>query len=109
MNLDSCPFCKGEAEIYITNHVPTGKDYTPRCKTPSCAGRLVKKYSSYERAVFAWNRPRGHWTDKPTGKYGQMQSYCSICGRHSGIGGIESNRHKPFCPNCGNPMEVVKG
>ena len=46
----------------------------------------------------------GEWIDKPTGAYHRMQSWCSACGKHSGIGGIESNRHKPFCPNCGADM-----
>ena len=46
----------------------------------------------------------GHWIDKPTGAYSRMQSWCSACGKHSGIGGIESNRHKPYCPNCGAKM-----
>lgn len=30
----------------------------------------------------------GYWTDKPTGAYSRMQSWCSVCGKHSGIGGI---------------------
>ena len=47
---------------------------------------------------------RGEWIDKPTGRYGQWQTWCSVCGKHSGIGGIESNRHRPFCPNCGATM-----
>ena len=47
----------------------------------------------------------GEWIDKPTGAYCRMQSWCSACGKHSGIGGIESNRHKPFCPNCGAKMK----
>lgn len=47
----------------------------------------------------------GQWIDKPTGRYGQMQSWCSACGKHSGIGGIKSNRHKPYCPNCGAKMD----
>lgn len=46
----------------------------------------------------------GYWIDKPSGAYGRRQSWCSACGKHSGIGGIESNRHKPFCPNCGAAM-----
>lgn len=46
----------------------------------------------------------GHWIEKPTGAYGRWQSWCSACGKHSGIGGIESNRHKPYCPNCGAKM-----
>lgn len=47
----------------------------------------------------------GEWIDKPTGAYGRMQSWCSACGKHSGIGGIKSNRHKPYCPNCGARMD----
>ena len=47
----------------------------------------------------------GEWIDKPTGAYGRMQSWCSACGEHSGIGGIERNRHKPYCPNCGAKMD----
>lgn len=47
----------------------------------------------------------GEWIDKPTGAYGRMQSWCSACGKHSGIGGIESNRHKPYCPTCGAKMD----
>lgn len=46
----------------------------------------------------------GEWIDKPTGAYGRWQSWCSACGKHSGIGGITSNQHKPFCPNCGADM-----
>ena len=43
----------------------------------------------------------GYWIDKPTGRYCHIGSYCSVCEEKSGIGGIESNRHKPYCPNCG--------
>lgn len=51
-----CPFCGGEAELRVQNHIPNGYDYTPRCKEPSCCGRLTKKYSSKEAAIYAWNR-----------------------------------------------------
>lgn len=47
----------------------------------------------------------GEWIDKPTGRYCHIGSYCSVCGKKSGIGGIESNRHKPYCPNCGAKMD----
>jgi len=47
----------------------------------------------------------GRWVDKQTGAYGQWQSWCSVCGKHSGIGGVESSRHKPYCPKCGAKMD----
>ena len=51
----------------------------------------------------------GYWIDKPTGRYSHMGSWCSVCQEKSGIGGIEKNRHKPYCPNCGAKMyEKVK-
>ena len=47
----------------------------------------------------------GEWIDKPTGRYCHIGSYCSVCGKKSGICGIGSNRHKPYCPNCGAKMD----
>lgn len=49
----------------------------------------------------------GYWVDKPSGRYGQQQSWCSCCGERSGIGGIKSNRHKSHCPNCGAKMKEI--
>ena len=49
----------------------------------------------------------GEWVDRPTGRYGKMQSWCTACGNHSGIGGIKKNRHKPYCPNCGAKMDLT--
>ena len=46
----------------------------------------------------------GEWIFKNDGAYGQRRAYCSACGKRSGIGGIESNQRKPFCPNCGADM-----
>ena len=54
--LKPCPFCGRRAEMYKTNHVPKGTDYTPRCTNTSCCGRLFKKYSTREEAVMKWNR-----------------------------------------------------
>ena len=73
----------------------------------------VNGCSSYWRGLIAEHlynagyrkQSEGEWVDKPTGAYSRMQSWCSACGKHSGIGGIESNRHKPFCPNCGAKMK----
>lgn len=50
----------------------------------------------------------GKWIDKFNKGKMHMQSFCSVCGKRSGIGGIESNRHKPFCPNCGADMRTEK-
>lgn len=54
--LKPCPFCGGEAELEIKQHVPKGYDYIPRCANPSCAGRLTKKWINAEEAIKAWNR-----------------------------------------------------
>ena len=51
----------------------------------------------------------GYWIDKPTGRYCHIGSYCSVCQEKSGIGGIESNRRKPYCPNCGAKMDGKDG
>lgn len=54
--LKPCPFCGGKAQLYITKHIPSGNDYTPRCYNTSCCGRLSKKYTSEETAITFWNR-----------------------------------------------------
>ena len=54
--LKSCPFCGGVAEMQVTKHIPSGYDYTTRCKNTSCCGRLSKKYTLRETAVAAWNK-----------------------------------------------------
>ena len=46
----------------------------------------------------------GEWIFKNDGAYGKRRAYCSACGKRSGIGGIESNQKKPYCPNCGAKM-----
>ena len=56
VKLKPCPFCGKVAEMYVTNHIPKGFDYTPRCTNPSCCGRSTKKYSTKEMATYAWNR-----------------------------------------------------
>ena len=53
--LEVCPFCKGPAELCVTRHIPQGYDFTPRCKDPSCCGRLTKKFTSRETAISKWN------------------------------------------------------
>lgn len=47
----------------------------------------------------------GRWIDRPSKRGYGMSTYCSCCGQHSGIGGIESNRHRAYCPNCGAVMD----
>ena len=58
-----------------------------------------------QRTIDATPVVHGRWEDKPTGRYGQQQSWCSACRKHSGIGGIEKNRHRAYCPNCGAKMD----
>lgn len=68
----------------------------------------IEGFADYLIANGVVMQKQGEWEDKPTGRYRQMQTWCSSCGQHSGIGGIEKNRHKPFCPNCGAKMKEVK-
>lgn len=66
------------------------------------------EYHIEERGLTCYHHEpvkHGRWVERPTGRYGQWQSWCTACGKHSGIGGIESNRHKPYCPNCGAKMD----
>lgn len=71
-------------------------------------GEIYTDYTETARKMYVKGyrkQSEGEWIDKPTGSYSRMQSWCSACGKHSGIGGIESNRHKPYCPNCGARMK----
>ena len=54
--LKPCPFCGGEAELKVKKHCPTGYDYIPRCKDPSCPGRITKMWHTKQTAIYAWNR-----------------------------------------------------
>ena len=71
---------------------------------PHCAAMIRDGINTIPAADVAPVR-HGRWIDKPGGTYQRMQSWCSVCGKRSGIGGIENNRHKPFCPNCGAKMD----
>lgn len=57
--LKPCPYCGGDAEMFVTKHIPSGYDYTPRCKKTGCCGRLTKKFGLKELAVYAWNMRKG--------------------------------------------------
>lgn len=57
--LKPCPFCGGKSQLRVEKRPPNGFDYTPRCSVPSCAGRLTKKWSLKDVAVYAWNRRVG--------------------------------------------------
>lgn len=75
------------------------------CKTAN--PDMVKKTyqcKHYKSTAAVEEVKRGYWIDKPSGRYLHIASWCSVCGNKSGIGGIESNRHKPYCPNCGAKM-----
>lgn len=48
----------------------------------------------------------GRWIFKFDGPYKRRRGYCSVCGQHSGIGGIQKNQEKPYCPNCGAKMDL---
>lgn len=54
--LKPCPFCKGQAEMKETPRIPSGTNYTPRCKHTWCCGRLNKTWARKEDAIRCWNR-----------------------------------------------------
>lgn len=70
--LKPCPFCGEKAIMKIEKHIPSGYDYTPTCRNPSCAGRLTKKWTNEAVAIEAWNsraeRKTFHVIDKKTGQ-----------------------------------------
>ena len=76
------------------------------CEKNHC-GSVQFEYIKQMFAVEAEPVRHGRWIIKPHGSYRQLRAFCSACGKHSGIGGIESNQRKPFCPNCGARMEGV--
>lgn len=47
----------------------------------------------------------GRWIIQFDGPYKRRRCYCSNCGMHNGIGGIEKNQKKSYCPNCGAKMD----
>jgi hypothetical protein len=77
-----------------------------------CFGDITEKDAEYIIANVPENDvvevKRGYWKDKFNRNRIATQSFCSVCGKHSGIGGIESNRHKPYCPNCGAKMDAER-
>lgn len=75
----------------------------PRARAVKEALDTVKDYINDIPAADVAPVVHGKWIDKPTGQYGQNQSWCSACGNHSGIGG--KAQHKPYCPNCGAKMD----
>lgn len=79
--------------------IPTTTVPDPEAYAIKWRAEITKAFEDYRK------QSEGEWIDKPTGAYSRMQSWCSACGKHSGIGGIESNRHKPYCPNCGAKMK----
>lgn len=82
-----------------------GVDYEDGRVSAVGIGGILEADNDEPVAAYFRRVVHGRWIDKPTGAYGRRQSWCSACGRRSGIGGVESNRHKPYCPNCGARMD----
>ncbi|MBO4854069.1 MAG: hypothetical protein J5482_02840 [Oscillospiraceae bacterium] len=45
----------------------------------------------------------GKWIIRNSGAYGQTQTFCSVCKKHSGIG--SKRQTPPYCPKCGAKMD----
>ncbi len=96
-------------------HVPkcieicNGKGCSEECNNCPVETRIIEKLGAYEDAEEQGMLAKvvlGEWIFKNDGAYGKTRTYCSACGKRSGIGGIVSNQLKPYCPNCGAKMNI---
>ena len=51
-----CPFCGERAELMVNDLGDDFYEFTPRCKNPSCAGRLIRRWRNKSMAIEAWNK-----------------------------------------------------
>lgn len=68
---------------------------THRFTDEECIEEIAKIVGVYSQRLEYKGKSVGKWVFKNDGAYG----------KRSGIGGIESNQKKPFCPNCGAEMQ----
>lgn len=92
-----------DLETWFDNLYMDGMKGTPRPMELSFSD--AAEFINCQPIVDAVPVVHARWIDRPSGRYGQRQSWCSNCDKPSGIGGIESNRHKQYCPNCGARMD----
>ena len=78
---------------------------TNRFTDEECVEEIAKIVGICSKRLEHKGKSVGKWIFKNDGAYGKRRAYCSACGKRSGIGGIESNQKKPFCPNCGAEMQ----
>lgn len=108
-NIIVCDKCGKEFEeknsVHATVFITSNGTATTRADL--CADCISPVVNSEEKELVEVKH--GKWIDKPTDRYMHIGSWCSVCQEKSGIGGIESNRHKPYCPNCGAKMDLEEG
>lgn len=104
-----CPFC-GSTNISCADAGYKTDVWFVQCED---CGATFPHFDSEAEAVEAWNRrvevKHGRWEFRYEGTYFHCRAYCSVCGKHSGIGGIKTNQAKPYCPNCGAKMDLKEG
>lgn len=66
---------------------------------------IDERCSSFKNKADVVEVKHGYWELKPSGHYSHVGSFCSVCGKKSGIGGNRENQLKPYCPNCGAKMD----
>ena len=85
LDLKPCPFCGGEAEMYITKPVPHTYAFNPRCKKDSCCGRTNKKYAERQTAIKSWNKRAAQFYKKTCQDCGSVfngaykRKFCNDC------------------------------
>lgn len=54
--LKPCPFCGGNAETMSIELMDGKEVHYVRCKDIYCCGRITRKWTDFDTAVYAWNR-----------------------------------------------------
>ena len=98
-------FAVSEMLDRLEDEIKQYEPFTPRERAIYCrvheTGIMIAVMRSEDVAPVR----HGRWIDKPTGRCGQWQAWCSACDKKCGCGGTLETQHKIFCPNCGAMMD----
>lgn len=99
-------FAVSEMLDRLENELQQYEPFTPRERAIYCKVHETGIMIALMRSEDASPVRHGRWIDKPTGRCGQWQAWCSACDKKCGCGGTLETQHKIFCPNCGAKMDL---